>query len=309
MAALWREAGLPEGVLQLVQGEVETGRALASHGDVDGILFTGSYATGRALREATLDQPWKILALELGGNNPLVVCADADLDLAVAEAAVSIAVTTGQRCTCARRLFVERSIEDAFREKLTRVLSGMVTGAPTEDGVFMGPLASLDAHARLERARGMARDAGGTRITIPQPELPAPYTGVGLVRFETTEQAHAYQRDEIFGPEAQLLPRGRSRSRHRRRERLGLRPRRQPLHDGPRQVRRRRRSNSYGASSTGTRAPPAPAASCPSEASARAATNRPAGVTATIYCTVAQAHLESVAGFDPDALPAGVPRP
>ncbi len=108
MVERWHEAGLPPGVLQIVQGAADTGRALAAHPDIDGILFTGSYATGRALREATLDQPWKILALELGGNNPVIVCADADLDLAVAESAVSIAVTTGQRCTCARRLFVER---------------------------------------------------------------------------------------------------------------------------------------------------------------------------------------------------------
>jgi succinylglutamic semialdehyde dehydrogenase len=304
----WQEAGLPEGVLQLVQGSAGTGRALAAHDAVDGILFTGSYATGRALREATLDQPWKILALELGGNNPMLVCADADLDLAVAEAAVSIAVTTGQRCTCARRLFVERSVEDEFREKLVRVLSRLAIGPPDQDGVFMGPLASHAAHDRLVRARALASDAGGTRIALPSPALPSPYTGVGLVRFDDTTQDHLYQREEIFGPEAQLYPvddleaaiaaandsdyglaasvmtRDRSKYEHCiGRIRTGL--------------------LNWNKGTTGA------SGKLPFGGIGKSGNDRPAGVTATVYCTVAQAHLESEAGFDPATLPPGVPQP
>ncbi|MGH0032199.1 MAG: aldehyde dehydrogenase family protein, partial [Myxococcota bacterium] len=206
MAERWREAGLPEGVLELVHGGPATGKALAAHPDVDGILFTGSYPTGRALREATLDQPWKLLALELGGSNAMLVCDDADLDLAVSQAALSIAVTTGQRCTCAGRLFVDRRVIEPFAEKLGRVLSGLRVGAPDAEGAFMGPLVSLEAHARLERARSAAAAAGGERVAIAQPDLPPPYTGAGLVRFRTCEQTHPYQRDEIFGPEAALYP-------------------------------------------------------------------------------------------------------
>ena len=88
-----RDAGLPRGVFELVQGGAETGRALALHPDVDGVLFTGSFAVGRALKEATLDQPGKLLALELGGKNAMIVWQDADLALAAAEAALSIAAT------------------------------------------------------------------------------------------------------------------------------------------------------------------------------------------------------------------------
>ncbi len=124
MAERWRDAGLPDGVLEVVQGGPETGRALA-RADVDGILFTGSYATGRALIEATLDAPQKLLALELGGSNAIIVCADADLDLAVSECALSIAATTGQRCTAARRIFVERPVREAFQHKLVAVLEGL----------------------------------------------------------------------------------------------------------------------------------------------------------------------------------------
>src|SRR5688572_8899539 len=165
MAERWREAGLPEGVLEVVQGGPDTGRALAA-ADVDGILFTGSYATGRALTLATIDAPHKMLALELGGSNAMIVCADADLDLAVSEAALSIAATTGQRCTAVRRIFVERPVREVFQEKLCRMLAGLRVGAPLDEGVFMGPLASLDAHARLERMRGLAREAGGERVLI-----------------------------------------------------------------------------------------------------------------------------------------------
>jgi succinylglutamic semialdehyde dehydrogenase len=308
MADRWREAGLPEGVLEVVQGGPETGKALAAHPDVDGILFTGSYPTGRALRLATLDQPWKLLALELGGSNPILVCDDADLELAVSEAAFSIAVTTGQRCTCAGRLFVDRRVLEPFAEKLARVLSGLRVGAPDEPGVFMGPLVSLAAHEKLMRARDSAADAGGERIDIAAPDLPPPWTGAGLVRFARADQTHPYQREEIFGPEAALYPvddleeaiaaandsdyglaaavMTRSRARYERcvgRVRTGL---------------LNWNKGTVGASGR-----------LPFGGTGKSGNDRPAGVTATLYCTVVQAHLESEAGFDPESLPPGMPKP
>jgi succinylglutamic semialdehyde dehydrogenase len=304
----WLEAGLPEGVLQLVQGSAETGRALAAHPAVDGILFTGSYATGRALREATLDQPWKILALELGGNNPMIVCDDADLELAVAEAAVSIAVTTGQRCTCARRLFAERGVEDEFRERLVSMLSRLAIGPPNQEGIFMGPLASHDAHDRLVRARALAHDAGGTRIHLPSPALPSPYTGVGLVRFDSTRQTHLYQREEIFGPEAQLYPvddlesaiEAANDSDYGLAASIMTRDRVKYEHCIGRV---RTGLLNWNKGTTGA------SGKLPFGGIGKSGNDRPAGVTATVYCTVAQAHLESEAGFDPESLPPGVPRP
>src|SRR5262245_50098742 len=128
---LWRafrDAGLPRGVLELVQGRAETGRALALHPGVDGVLFTGSHAVGRALQAATLDQPGKLLALELGGKNGMIVWEDADLPLAVAEAALSLAATTGQRCSSLSRIFVARPRAEEFTERLARTLAGLVIG-------------------------------------------------------------------------------------------------------------------------------------------------------------------------------------
>jgi len=308
MAARWRAAGLPAGVLEVVHGGSDTGRWLAGHADLDGVLFTGSWAAGRALAQQALDQPGKLLALEMGGHNAIAVLADADLDLAAAEAALSIAVTTGQRCTCASRLFVAREVIDAFQAKLVPLLAGLRVGPPLADGVFMGPLVSRAAWERVEAARALAPAAGGERVLAVESPLPPPYTGAGLVRFASAAQTHPYQRDEIFGPEAALYPvddldeaiaavndsdyglaaavfsRDRSRYEHC--------------------IGRIRTGNlNWNRGTVGA------SGRLPFGGSGRSGNDRPAGITATLYCTFPQAHLESDAGFDPDALPPGMPRP
>lgn len=107
-AKLWLSAGLPGGVLNLVQGGRDTGQALAQEPQVDGVLFTGSAATGYQLHRQLAGQPEKMLALEMGGNNPLIVEDPDDIDAAVHIAIQSAFISAGQRCTCARRLLVKR---------------------------------------------------------------------------------------------------------------------------------------------------------------------------------------------------------
>jgi len=308
LASLWREAGLPGGALELVQGGRETGSALARHPGLDGILFTGSYATGRALREATFDQPWKLLALEEGGSNPILVCADAEVELAVAETALSVAVTTGQRCSCARRLFVERAVFEPFAERLARVLASVRIGPPLEPGVFMGPLVSKDAHARFEAMRARARDAGGERFLLVDPRLPPPYTGPGLVRFDSIRQSHPYQREESFGPEAALYPvadldeaiAGANDSDYGLAASVFTRD-------------RARYEHCVGRVRTGVlnwnRGTVGASGRLPFGGGRKSGNDRPAGVTSTLYCVVPQAHMENEGGFDPKSLPPGLPRP
>jgi succinylglutamic semialdehyde dehydrogenase len=308
MADLWKRAGLPEGVFEVVQGGAETGRALSAHEDIDAILFTGSYAVGRALREATLDQPGKLLALEMGGNNAMAVMAGADLDLAATEAALSICATTGQRCSCAGRLFVEESVIDAFAEKLITVLRGLRIGMPLEEGVFMGPLASQAAYNRVMEYRGLASEAGGERILLVEPGLPPPFIGPGLVRFETTTQKHRYQRDEIFGPEASLYPIE------------GLDHAIAAINDSDyglaASVMTADRSQfeyCVGRIQTGllnwNKATVGASGKLPFGGSGRSGNDRPAGITSTVYCTVPQAHLEGAAEFNAETLPPGMPKP
>jgi succinylglutamic semialdehyde dehydrogenase len=303
-----REAGVPADVFQVVQGGVDTGRALAVHPDVDAVLFTGSWATGRALTEATLDQPRKLLALEMGGKNALVVLEDADLDLAVAEAALSICATTGQRCSCTSRIFVHNSLEEAFIDQLSSVLHGVKIGAPLDGGVFMGPLVSRKAFVRMQQLSTGEALGDGERILRVNPGLPAPFVGPGLVRYATSDQRSLYQREEIFGPEAAVHPIGdldeaiaatndseyglvasiftRDRARYEYaigRIRTGL---------------LNWNKGTIGASGK-----------LPFGGLGKSGNDRPAGIAATAYCTVPQSHLESDAGFDPKTLPPGMPTP
>jgi succinylglutamic semialdehyde dehydrogenase len=308
MVQLWRQAGLPDGVLELVQGGAEVGRLLALHRKVDGVLFTGSYAAGRALAEAVLDQPGKILALEMGGSNAILVLDDADLDLAVVESALSMCATTGQRCSCASRLFATPRIIETFADKLSAVLRGLRTGPPLEHGIFMGPLISRAAYDKLESYRRLSDDCGGERLVRVEPGLLPPYVGPGLVRFQGARQTHTYQRDEIFGPEAALYP----------------------VADLEQAVAAANDSDYGLAASVFTRRRPhyeycvgrirtgvlnwnkgtiGASGKLPFGGLGKSGNDRPAGVSATLYCTAAQAHLESQGSFDPESLPPGMPLP
>ncbi|MBU2114576.1 MAG: aldehyde dehydrogenase family protein, partial [Gammaproteobacteria bacterium] len=103
---LWQQAGIPAGVLSLLQGEVDTGKAIAAHDGVDGIFFTGSSRTGHYLHQQFAGRPDKILALEMGGNNPLIVQDVSNIDATVHDIVQSAFISAGQRCTCARKLFL-----------------------------------------------------------------------------------------------------------------------------------------------------------------------------------------------------------
>ena len=152
VAAAWRDAGLPDNVFQVVQGGRETGAALAD-ADIDGLLFTGSAATGAHFRRMFVDRPHVILALELGGNNPLIAW-DGDIEEVAAITVQSAFVTSGQRCSCARRLIVP---EGAFGEQLVAAVDAMAGGLGVgawndRPEPYMGPLVS-DRAAEVARAQ------------------------------------------------------------------------------------------------------------------------------------------------------------
>jgi succinylglutamic semialdehyde dehydrogenase len=165
MVEAWHAAGLPQDVLQIVQGGRDTGAALIEQ-DIDGLLFTGSATAGRHFRRAFVDRPGVILALELGGNNPLVVW-DAQADPAVLANLVvhSAFITTGQRCSCARRLIVPQGADgDALIAALIDLAARLPLGAG-HDPAFMGPLIGLAA-ARGGRAALAGLVAAGARVLL-----------------------------------------------------------------------------------------------------------------------------------------------
>lgn len=160
---LWEAAGLPAGVLNLVQGGRETGAALAAEPGLDGLFFTGSAGVGRALSRAFAERPDKILALEMGGNNPLIVHEAGDLDAAAYLTIQSAFLTAGQRCTCARRLIVpDGQAGDAFLDRLAAMTRELRVGAPTDEPEpFMGPVISPAAADRVLAAQARLKEQGG----------------------------------------------------------------------------------------------------------------------------------------------------
>ncbi|MGQ5523221.1 succinylglutamate-semialdehyde dehydrogenase [Chitinimonas sp. PSY-7] len=152
---LWEKAGLPAGVLQLVQGAKDTGVALAGHIGIDGLFFTGSSNTGQYLHKQFAGSPDKILALEMGGNNPLIVQDVADIDAAVFQTIQSAFISAGQRCTCARRLLVPHGASgDAFLARLVEVTRQLKVGRWDDaEQPFMGSVISVAAADHLLAAQ------------------------------------------------------------------------------------------------------------------------------------------------------------
>lgn len=197
---LWAEAGLPPGVLNLLQGGRVTGEMLSARPDIDGLLFTGSSATGFQLHRQLAGQPEKILALEMGGNNPLIVDEPQDIDAAVHLTIQSAFITAGQRCTCARRLLVKRGeTGDRFLDRLVTVSQNVIPGAwDASPQPFMGGLISAQAAHKVHQAWLKLVASGGT--TLLEPRLLQAGTSLltpGII--ELTEVAGVAD-EEVFGP-------------------------------------------------------------------------------------------------------------
>tara|TARA_R110000787_G_scaffold277427_1_gene386746 strand:+ start:18589 stop:20091 length:1503 start_codon:yes stop_codon:yes gene_type:complete len=197
---LWLKAGLPAGVINMVQGEVETGKALASHRQIDGLFFTGSSTTGHFLHEQFGGQPGKILALEMGGNNPLIVKDVTDIDAVVHDILQSAFITTGQRCTCARRLFIEAGEQgDAILAKLVASTEAIKIGYfDDEEQPFIGSMISEKAALGLVAAQQQLLDLGAESIVMMKHlEVGTGFISPGIVDVTNISEMPD---DEHFGP-------------------------------------------------------------------------------------------------------------
>ena len=197
---LWLKAGLPAGVINLVQGEVDTGIALASHQDIDGLFFTGSSNTGHLLHKQFAGHPGKILALEMGGNNPLIVKDVADVSAAVHDIIQSGFITSGQRCTCSRRLFIENSANgDAILEKLIAATKNIkVADSFSENQPFMGAMISEKAALGMVAAQQQLLDMGATSLVeLKHLEPGTGFVSPGIIDVTAVEDMPD---EEHFGP-------------------------------------------------------------------------------------------------------------
>lgn len=197
---IWQQAGLPDGVINLVQGERNTGIALANHPQIDGLFFTGSSNTGHLLHKQFAGHPGKILALEMGGNNPLIVDQVENITAAVHETIQSAYISAGQRCTCARRLFVPNNEwGNEFIQQLTSAVEKIVVDSPDANPQpFIGPVISSQAADQLLSAQQQLIALGGKPLVLMKKLKEN--TGLispGLIDLSTPNDVPD---DEHFGP-------------------------------------------------------------------------------------------------------------
>ncbi|MFO0650772.1 MAG: aldehyde dehydrogenase family protein [Polyangiales bacterium] len=314
-ARIVAEAALPPGVVNVVQGDGRVGAKLAAHPDVDGVLFTGSYAVGTRILRENASRPGRVLALEMGGRNAAVVLDDAPFEKSVADVVVSAFSTSGQRCTCASRLIVTKRISERFIEAVAAMTARVRVGHPSDPSAFMGPLASPTARLRFDGFEALADDEG-TRCVIDPVEPAVAFEGRALrgcyvaprVRRVTRPSAEsAYQREEVFGPDLAVwvaddddhalalandsdygLAAGVWTASEDRFERFA-----RGLRVG---------CVSWNAPTVGS------SSRLPFGGLKRSGNHRPAGIFSSTYCAWPLAITRGAARFDPATLPPGIPR-
>jgi succinylglutamic semialdehyde dehydrogenase len=198
------EAGIPEGVVRLLIGGPDQGRALAGQPGIDGLLFTGSARAGMALHKQFADTPQKMLALELGGNNPLVVWQPNDVAAAATIVVQSAYLTAGQRCTAARRLIVEDGKEQELLDAIAALADRIIVDQPFADPQpFMGPVIDNAAADHVqEQWLNLMMKGGKPLRRLDRPFEERPYLTPAII--DVTD-AKDRPDEEIFGPVLQVI--------------------------------------------------------------------------------------------------------
>ncbi|KTF69159.1 succinylglutamate-semialdehyde dehydrogenase [Sphingomonas sp. HT-1] len=197
-------AGVPEACVRLVVGGADVGKALAGHPGIDGLLFTGSAGTGLALNRQFADHPEKILALEMGGNNPILLWDSKDLTAAAALVVQSAFTSAGQRCTAARRLIVDETQFDPLMAELDALIGRIIVGAPHDvPQPFMGPVIDNHAADMLVESVGKLVALGGRLLRpLRRPVADRPFlTPCVIDMTDARETVDA----ELFGPVLQVF--------------------------------------------------------------------------------------------------------
>ena len=198
------EAGIPEGVVQVLIGGPEEGKALVAHDDVDGVLFTGSARAGIAINRKLTSNPGKIVALEMGGNNPIVVIKTPQIQDTAVTIVQSAFTTAGQRCTAARRLIVVDEMYDAVVDAVKKLADRIIVGEPFADPQpFMGPVIDNDtAHLLMESFLALLSRGGKAIRHMTRPDENLPFLTPGIIDTTDIEDRPDI---ELFGPLLQVI--------------------------------------------------------------------------------------------------------
>ncbi|PSP86894.1 aldehyde dehydrogenase [Halobacteriales archaeon QS_4_69_34] len=212
IAEMFADAGIPEGVFNMVQGYGDAGAAIVDDDRVDTVLFTGSAEVGHGIADTVGGEPGKLAACEMGGKNGIVVTGEADLDTAVHSAVMSSFKTTGQRCVSAERLIVHEDVYDEFKARFVEIAEEVAVGDPLSTDTFMGPLVDDEQIEKVRKYNELAREEGEVlvdRTDLPPEEIPAGHEAghwVGPFVYEADPEADLrVTREEVFGPHVALL--------------------------------------------------------------------------------------------------------
>jgi len=211
LAEIFTEAGLPDGVFNVVQGDAEVGKMLTTHPDIRKVSLTGEVETGKKVMAAAAES-LKHVTLELGGKSPLIICEDADLDEAVQGAMMANFYTQGEICSNGTRVYVAEPIKEEFLEKLIEKTKRMVIGDPTVMETQVGALISQEhlekvlGYIKIGKEEGAKLHLGGNRFqSHKNPEFNEGFF-VEPTIFETDNENARIVKEEIFGPVMTVLP-------------------------------------------------------------------------------------------------------
>lgn len=205
IAELAMEAGFPEGVVNVVTGFGETaGAAIAYHGDVDKVAFTGSTGVGKLIMKAAAETNLKRVTLELGGKSPNIIFADADLDAAAKFAYFGCFFNMGQCCCAGTRLFVEDKVHDQVLDSITQRVKKTRVGDPFDQSTTQGPQVSKEQFDRVVSFLSAGQKEGAACITGGKPIDRAGYFVEPTV-FSNVKDDMSIAREEIFGPVLSVL--------------------------------------------------------------------------------------------------------
>ena len=213
VAEMFDDAGIPEGVFNMVQGYGDAGAAIVDDERVPTVLFTGSAEVGQGIAETVGSESGKRTACEMGGKNAVVITDEADLDIAVHSAVMSSFKTTGQRCVSAERLIVHTDVYDEFKTRFVDAAGSVAVGDPLDEGTFMGPLIEADHKEKVTEYRDLAREEGVTvlvdRTELDASEIPDGHSEghwVGPFVYEADpDDDLRCTTEEVFGPHVALL--------------------------------------------------------------------------------------------------------
>ncbi len=211
LVRLFVEAGFPDGVVNLVHGlGEEVGDLLARHEDVDVVCFTGSYQVGSHIRRLAAECDHKTAACEMGAKSAVIVCEDADLDLAIQAAILSGFKTSGQRCVSAGRMLVHESLIDRFAERFVERAAKLVFADPFTSGAFSGPMINQAGVDKVTEYNALAKSEGASVLLDGGRMTGTDHVGGYFMSPFVYRQQYAPGirtiREEVFGPHVAIIP-------------------------------------------------------------------------------------------------------